>query len=129
MEETQEPLNNVLYVFGMEAAALFTAALMQIPTDEIGRYSVWNALKVKEKIFESEENGKIYRYETVWCLLTDFRDEHAHLRANAEANSLFYAPDNLSDRTLINEFFNAVPEDYSESLQSYMQSIGKNGSI
>jgi hypothetical protein len=125
MEEVQEPLNNVIYVFGMEAASLFTAALTQIPTDEIGRYSVWNALKVKEKIFESEEHGKIYRYETVWCLLTDFRDEHAHLRAQAEANSLFYAPDDPTNRSLINEFFNTVPEDYSETLQDYLSEIGK----
>ena len=125
--ETQEEIierNLVNYVFAMDKAALFIAALSTVPAEEIGFLQVWNAQKVQSKLFEQGEN-KLFEYTPVWCMQVDFKPEHAAFRAQAESESLFYVPDDTSDRTLINEFFNTPPNEYSLTLTNYLQSISK----
>ena len=118
------PNNDVLYIFSMDKAPAFMQALNSLPSEEIGAFSVWNATRQKALLFESE-NNKIYDLEPVFCLSTDFREEHAELRAAAEAESLFYYPIYEDDKRLINEFF-GLPEEQSQEFRDYLFEIGKS---
>lgn len=122
-ETPTEPLNNVLYVFSLDKAEAFMQALQSVPTEEIGNFETWNATRQTALLFEQADN-KIYDLQPVFCLSTDFREEHAALRTAAEAESLFYYPIYDEDKRLINEFF-GLPENQSQEYIAYMQSIGK----
>lgn len=124
-EIEQMPLRqDVVYVFGIDKADAFINALQSIPSEEIGFLQVWTALKKKKLLFSDEKLGNIFDFEPVFCLQTDFKEEHAFLRKRAESESLFYHPVYDDNKQMINLFFE-LDEQRPQFFVEYMQSIGK----
>ena len=117
------PTFPVLYVFAMDKVSDFMQAIQSIPSEEIGSYSVWNANQ-KESILYSSEGNEIANYKTVFCLQTDFKEEHEFLRLAAESQSLFYYPIYEEDKIFINMFFDKTIR--TESYYNYVNSINKD---
>ena len=126
IEENLEiiPTNPILYVFEMHKVDAFMLSINSIPPEEIGSYLVWNALQKEELLYSSTSGGEVYKHKEVFCLQTDFKEEHAALRQAAEQQSVFYCPILEHDKKFINEFF-GLPSERSPEYQDYLISINK----